>query len=103
MFREKFRTYADLDVASAVDVINDLGFDTLTFLVVTVMVVPAFRILKASPVSNFSRRDIIFASFSLFYHDSQNLFFACNFSLPNFVSDADLEGITSIKIYVLYV
>lgn len=43
-------TYAGVDVASAVDVINDLGFDTLTFLMVTVIIVPAFRVLKASPV-----------------------------------------------------
>ena len=50
---KRFQTYAELDVASAVDVINDLGFDTLTFLVVTVMVVPAFKLLKASPVSKF--------------------------------------------------
>lgn len=44
------RSYAGVDVASAVDVINDLGFDTLTFLMVTVIIVPAFRVLKASPV-----------------------------------------------------
>lgn len=46
----RWRIYATLDVASAVDVINDLGFDTLTFLAVTVMIVPAFKIIKASPV-----------------------------------------------------
>lgn len=45
------RIYASIDVASAVDVINDLGLDTLTFLIVTVIVVPVFRIIKASPVS----------------------------------------------------
>lgn len=49
--RECFRTNAALDVASAVDVINDLGLDTLTFLAVTVIVVPAFKIARASPVS----------------------------------------------------
>lgn len=43
---------AAIDVASAVDVINDLGMDTLTFLAVTVAVVPTFKILKASPVRN---------------------------------------------------
>lgn len=48
---KRFRIYAALDVASAVDVINDLGLDTLTFLGVTVMIVPAFKIIKASPVS----------------------------------------------------
>lgn len=46
----RVQTYAGVDVASAVDVINDLGFDTLTFLMVTVIIVPAFRVLKASPV-----------------------------------------------------
>lgn len=49
----RFRIYAALDVATAVEVINDLGFDTLTFLAVTVMVVPAFKIIRASPVSIF--------------------------------------------------
>jgi hypothetical protein len=48
---ERSRVYAALDVASAVDVINDLGSDTLTFLAVTVLVVPAFKIVRASPVS----------------------------------------------------
>lgn len=48
---ERLRMYASLDVANAVDVINDLGFDTLTFLAVTVIIVPAFKIIKASPVS----------------------------------------------------
>lgn len=47
----RFRIYAALDVATAVQVINDLGFDTLTFLAVIVMVVPAFKFIRASPVS----------------------------------------------------
>lgn len=47
----RFRIHASLDVATAVDVINDLGLDTLTFLAVTVLVVPAFKRIKASPVS----------------------------------------------------
>lgn len=47
----RFRIHASVDVASAVDVINDLGLDTLTFLAVTVLVVPAFKTIKASPVS----------------------------------------------------
>jgi hypothetical protein len=37
-----------------VEVINDLGFDTLTFLGVTVLVVPAFRVIRASPVKYLS-------------------------------------------------
>lgn len=48
--RERLRMRAALDVAAAVDVINDLGLDTLTFLAVTVVVVPLFRRIKASPV-----------------------------------------------------
>lgn len=48
---QRFQAHAVLDVASAIEVINDLGFDTLTFLAVTVLVVPAFKIIKASPVS----------------------------------------------------
>lgn len=48
--KKKYRLCAQLDVASAVDVINDLGLDTLTFLASTVLIVPAFRTLKASPV-----------------------------------------------------
>lgn len=48
--RERFRMYATVDVAGAIDVINDLGLDTLTFLGVTVIVVPAFKIARASPV-----------------------------------------------------
>lgn len=47
----RFRIHASLDVATAVDVINDLGLDTLTFLGVTVFVVPVFKTIKASPVS----------------------------------------------------
>lgn len=44
------RTHVTVDVASAIEVINDLGLDTLTFLGVTVLVVPAFKIARASPV-----------------------------------------------------
>lgn len=64
-FRGRFRTYAELDVASAIDVINDLGFDTLTFLVVTVMVVPAFRIIKASPILGFFCAGVVLNQFGL--------------------------------------
>uniref|UniRef100_A0A7N0T0N9 RCK N-terminal domain-containing protein n=1 Tax=Kalanchoe fedtschenkoi TaxID=63787 RepID=A0A7N0T0N9_KALFE len=47
--REKWKTSAVPDIASAVDVINDLGMDTLTFLMVTVLIVPAFKLIRASP------------------------------------------------------
>ncbi|KAG8368562.1 hypothetical protein BUALT_Bualt15G0058400 [Buddleja alternifolia] len=49
----RFRIHSSLDVASAVDVINDLGLDTLTFLAVTVLVVPGFKLIKASPILGF--------------------------------------------------
>ena len=49
------RAGMDMDLASgAVEVINDLGFDTLTFLGVTVLVIPAFRVVRASPVKYLS-------------------------------------------------
>ena len=48
--RARSHIYAAVDVATAIDVINDLGMDTLTLLAVTVIVVPAFKLIKASPV-----------------------------------------------------
>ncbi|KAH7675324.1 putative K+/H+-antiporter-containing protein [Dioscorea alata] len=60
-----FRIYSELSISSAVDVINDLGFDTLTFLGVTVMVVPAFRIIKASPILGFCCAGIVLNQFGL--------------------------------------
>lgn len=52
--KDRFRIYAAVDVANGVEVINDLGMDTLTLLAVTVIIVPAFKIIKASPVSTLS-------------------------------------------------
>lgn len=46
----KHRINAELEFANAVDVVNDLGLDTMTFFAVTVMVIPAFKVIKASPV-----------------------------------------------------
>ncbi|GKD82114.1 hypothetical protein Tco_1348953, partial [Tanacetum coccineum] len=46
----RFRMNATLDVGGAVKVINDLGLDTFTFLAVIVLVVLAFKFVKASPV-----------------------------------------------------
>ncbi|CAK9145021.1 unnamed protein product [Ilex paraguariensis] len=63
--RERFRVYGALDVASAVDVINDLGMDTLTFLAVTVLIVPAFKILKASPILGFFFAGVVLNQFGL--------------------------------------
>ncbi|XP_058081393.1 K(+) efflux antiporter 3, chloroplastic-like isoform X2 [Magnolia sinica] len=61
----RFQTCAQIDVATAVDVINDLGFDTLTFLAVTVVVVPAFRIFKASPILGFFFGGVVLNQFGL--------------------------------------
>lgn len=44
---------AEVSLAAGLDVINDLGLDTLTFLAATVVVVPTFKALKASPVCCF--------------------------------------------------
>nr|XP_029152250.1 K(+) efflux antiporter 3, chloroplastic isoform X4 [Arachis hypogaea] len=48
---ERLQTSATYDVAGAVEVIHDLGLDTLTFLAVTVLIVPTFKSIKASPVN----------------------------------------------------
>ncbi|XP_020599791.1 K(+) efflux antiporter 3, chloroplastic isoform X2 [Phalaenopsis equestris] len=61
-----FRIHAAIDVASAIDVINDLGFDTLTFLAVTVMVVPAFKLIRASPILGFFSAGVVLNQFGLF-------------------------------------
>ncbi|KAL3614413.1 K(+) efflux antiporter 3, chloroplastic [Castilleja foliolosa] len=61
----KFRIHASLDVASAVDVINDLGLDTLTFLAVTVLVVPGFKKIKASPILGFFFAGVVLNQFGL--------------------------------------
>ncbi|KAL7227499.1 hypothetical protein ACSBR1_022371 [Camellia fascicularis] len=63
--RERFRIYTALDVAGAVDVINDLGLDILTLLAVTVMVVPAFKIIKTSPILGFFFAGVVLNQFGL--------------------------------------
>ncbi|PIA48957.1 hypothetical protein AQUCO_01300080v1 [Aquilegia coerulea] len=65
--KNKFRIYASagLDVAGAVDVINDLGMDTLTFLAVTVIIVPAFKLIKASPILGFFFAGVVLNQFGL--------------------------------------
>ena len=40
------------ELAAGIDVINNLGLDTLTFLAATVLIVPTFKALKQSPVCN---------------------------------------------------
>ncbi|KAL5726934.1 K(+) efflux antiporter 3 [Ranunculus cassubicifolius] len=61
----KFRICASIDVAGAVDVINDLGMDTLTFLMVTVIIVPAFKIIKSSPILGFFFAGVVLNQFGL--------------------------------------
>ncbi|EAZ37381.1 hypothetical protein OsJ_21719 [Oryza sativa Japonica Group] len=61
----RVRAAAGMDIASAVEVINDLGFDTLTFLGVTVLVVPAFRVVKASPILGFFCAGVVLNQFGL--------------------------------------
>ncbi|GAV65108.1 Na_H_Exchanger domain-containing protein/TrkA_N domain-containing protein [Cephalotus follicularis] len=63
--QKRHRICAALEVADAVDVINDLGLDTLTFLAVTVMVVPAFRIIKSSPILGFFFAGVVLNQFGL--------------------------------------
>ncbi|GAB2247121.1 hypothetical protein Droror1_Dr00007003 [Drosera rotundifolia] len=63
--RKGSQSHSTLEVASAIDVINDLGLDTLTFLAVTVLIVPAFRILKASPVLGFFFAGVVLNQFGL--------------------------------------
>ncbi|CAJ1936190.1 unnamed protein product [Sphenostylis stenocarpa] len=67
---ERLQTNVAYDVAGAVEVINDLGLDTLTFLAVTVIIVPTFKSLKASPV----RR-----SWSLAFLSSFFKLWSCNY------------------------
>ncbi|KAI3675374.1 hypothetical protein L1987_84964 [Smallanthus sonchifolius] len=52
-------------VGGAVEVINDLGLDTLTFLAVTVLVVPAFKIVRASPILGFFFAGVVLNQFGL--------------------------------------
>lgn len=66
--QRRSRIYAAVEVASAIDVINDLGLDTLTFLAVTVLVVPAFKIIRASPVRINTSSSISLSNCSFFLH-----------------------------------
>ncbi|XP_047157990.1 K(+) efflux antiporter 3, chloroplastic isoform X1 [Vigna umbellata] len=62
---ERLQTNVAYDVAGAVDVINDLGLDTLTFLAVTVIIVPMFKSLKASPILGFFCAGVVLNQFGL--------------------------------------
>ncbi|KAH9300560.1 hypothetical protein KI387_012143, partial [Taxus chinensis] len=63
--RGKHRINAELEFANAVDVINDLGLDTMTFFAVTVLVVPAFKVIKASPILGFFFAGVVLNQFGL--------------------------------------
>ncbi|XP_012572450.1 K(+) efflux antiporter 3, chloroplastic isoform X2 [Cicer arietinum] len=62
---ERLQTSVSYDVASAVEVINDLGLDTLTFLAVTVFIVPSFKLIKASPILGFFCAGVVLNQFGL--------------------------------------
>ncbi|KAK7252249.1 hypothetical protein RIF29_36069 [Crotalaria pallida] len=62
---ERLKTNVAYDVANAVEVIHDLGSDTLTFLAVTVIIVPTFKLLKASPILGFFFAGVVLNQFSL--------------------------------------
>ncbi|KAF7843061.1 K(+) efflux antiporter 3, chloroplastic isoform X1 [Senna tora] len=62
---EWLRTSATYNVAGAVEVINDLGLDTLTFLAVTVLIVPTFKLIKASPILGFFVAGVVLNQFGL--------------------------------------
>ncbi|XP_061370130.1 K(+) efflux antiporter 3, chloroplastic-like [Gastrolobium bilobum] len=62
---ERMQTSATHDVAGAVEVINDLGLDTLTFLAVTVLIVPTFKLIKASPILGFFFAGVVLNQFGL--------------------------------------
>ncbi|KAK8530068.1 hypothetical protein V6N12_060826 [Hibiscus sabdariffa] len=65
LHQRRLRIHATVEVASAIDVINDLGLDTLTFLAVTVMVVPTFKIFRASPILGFFFAGVVLNRFAL--------------------------------------
>lgn len=62
---DRLQTNVSYDVASAVEVINDLGLDTLTFLAVTVFIVPSFKLIKASPILGFFCAGVVLNQFGL--------------------------------------
>ncbi|KAL3002598.1 hypothetical protein AAZX31_08G062800 [Glycine max] len=62
---ERLQTNVAYDVAGAVEVIHDLGLDTLTFLAVTVLIVPTFKSIKASPILGFFCAGVVLNQFGL--------------------------------------
>ncbi|BBN13424.1 K+:H+ antiporter [Marchantia polymorpha subsp. ruderalis] len=50
---------AQVELAGGMDVIGNLGLDTLTFLAATVLIVPAFKAIKQSPILGFLLSGVI--------------------------------------------
>jgi len=64
LHRKSFIVQAQVtELASGADVISNLGLDTLTFLGATVLIVPAFKAIKQSPVRELQHHALRFASF----------------------------------------
>ncbi|GBG71072.1 hypothetical protein CBR_g8371 [Chara braunii] len=57
---------AGVEIASAIDVINNLGLDTLTFLVTAVLVIPTFKRMNVSPVLGFLLSGLVLNHFGWF-------------------------------------
>eukprot|EP00271_Cylindrocystis_brebissonii_P002313 TRINITY_DN12842_c0_g6_i1.p1 TRINITY_DN12842_c0_g6~~TRINITY_DN12842_c0_g6_i1.p1 ORF type:complete len:1052 (+),score=209.97 TRINITY_DN12842_c0_g6_i1:519-3674(+) len=53
------------ELGGAVEVIENLGLDALTFLVATVLVIPTFKSIKASPVLGFLLSGVFLSQFGL--------------------------------------
>ncbi|KAL4391666.1 hypothetical protein HN51_013098 [Arachis hypogaea] len=62
---QRLQTNVAYDVAGAVEVINDLGLDTLTFLAVTVLIVPTLKSVKTSPILGFFFAGVVLNQFGL--------------------------------------
>ena len=63
------------ELASGIEVINNLGLDTLTFLGATVLIVPTFKAIKQSPVRDLqyhASNSIIVKGLDLGQHWSRN-------------------------------
>jgi hypothetical protein len=60
-------THSQVELASGMDVINNLGLDTLTFLAATVFVVPTFKAMKASPILGFLLSGVVLNQLGLIH------------------------------------
>lgn len=60
-------THSQVELASGMDVINNLGLDTLTFLAATVFVIPTFKAMKASPILGFLLSGVVLNQLGLIH------------------------------------